>query len=333
MHRRFLFIASIIWSLAIHPVSAEPLDRPVWTFTLENDLPADTDRYYTNGFRIGRTSALNDVPTVMIDAASSVLGPIGDVRWRAGLGQSLYTPTEIDRETPNPTDQPYAAWLYGTVGLINDVTLDGHSRQTSVLLSLGVVGPAALGEQTQDFVHDLIGSQDPQGWDSQLDNEPALLLTVERRWVVPSREIISGLRADLAPHAGLALGNVFTHAAAGMTLRFGEPPNGDYGPPRIQPHTPGSEYFAPATDGASFNWYVFTGIEGRAVARNIFLDGNTFGDSASVEKNPFVMDASAGAVVVIGNLRLAYIHALRTQEFEGQAGPSVFSGLSVGWRF
>lgn len=310
-------------------------DRVVWTFTLENDLAANTDRYFTNGFRISRTSRVGDVPPTLLDVASPLVGPIGTVRWNIGLGQNMYTPEDITLVDPPLGDQPYAAWLYGTIGLINDVaTGEGRRTQTSVQLSLGVVGPSALGEQTQATVHDLIGSPDPQGWHTQLHDEPAVLLNLERRWVIPSEPVFGGLRADVAPHVGAALGNVFTHAAGGLTVRFGEPPRFDYGPPRLQPHTPGSEYFAPPDEEyGSFGWYVFAGVEGRAVARNIFLDGNTFRDSRSVDKEYFVGDLSAGLVLTFGDTRIAYTHVIRSKEFEGQTGPSVFGGISLGHRF
>ena len=311
-------------------------DRSVLSFTLENDLPADTDRYYTNGFRFTWTSRVDDVPTTVRNAADPILGKDGEFRWQASFGQNMYTPTDLTRKQPDPTDQPYAAWLYGSIGVIADVPHDpkGIRRtQTSALLSLGVVGPAALGEQVQDFVHDVIGATDPQGWGEQLHNEPAVLLMLQRRWVFGAPVTLSGLRIDTAPHAALALGNVFTHAAGGLTLRFGEPPRSDYGPPRIQPQSPGSTYFGPLDDGGEVGWYLFAGVEGRAVARNIFLDGNTFRNSPNVGSNPFVADLSAGLVVTIGDLRLSYTHVLRSQEFDGQSGPSVFGGFSVGYRF
>jgi len=91
-----------------------------------------------------------------------------------------------------------------------------------------------------------------------------------------------GLDADVLPHFGGALGNVFTYGAAGVTLRIGSGLEDDFGPPRIRPSLPGSAYFLP---GKGFNWYLFAGLEGRAVLYNIFLDGNTFTDSHSVDKS------------------------------------------------
>lgn len=330
----------LLWPASPHaeePTAGQPADaeRPVWTLTLENDLTNDTDRYFTNGIRLSRTSPVGAVPKYVVDAARPLIGTIGSVRWTVGVGQNMYTPSDITVEDPDPDDQPYAGWLYGTVGVLNDLATGEDSRtQTSVQLSLGVVGPSAYGEEAQKLVHKIIDSPDPKGWDHQLHDEPAVLLSLERRWVVPSEPIWgTKLRADMTPHVGAALGNVFTHAAAGLTLRFGEPPRFDYGPPRLQPHTPGSEYYAPRDPDDTFGWYVFAGAEGRAVARNIFLDGNTFRDSPSVDKELFVGDLSAGVVLTFDDVRVSYVQVLRSKEFEGQDGVSLFGAFSVGYRF
>lgn len=80
---------------------------------------------------------------------------------------------------------------------------------------------------------------------------------------------------------------------------------------------PGSGFFIPRH---GFGWYLFAGIEGRAVARNIFLDGNTFRDSRNVDKEPLVGDLQFGIAITWRNLRLGYTHVLRKREFKGQGG-------------
>ena len=80
------------------------------------------------------------------------------------------------------------------------------------------------------------------------------------------------LQAELSPHLGFSLGNVATCANAGITLRIGNDLAGDYGVPRIRPSLPGSSFFEPV-DGSG--WYVFAGIDARAVAYNIFLEGDS----------------------------------------------------------
>ena len=95
----------------------------------------------------------------------------------------------------------------------------------------------------------------------------------------------------------------------------------------------GSDFFGEVVGGDRLGWYLFAGAEGRAVGRNIFLDGNTFQDSPSVDKNIFVGELSAGVVLTYDDFRIAYTHVIRSPEFEGQNGPSVFGGITVGWRF
>ena len=80
----------------------------------------------------------------------------------------------------------------------------------------------------------------------------------------------------------------------GLTLRLGEDLQRDFGPPRVRPALAGSGMFRPT---GQFSWYVFGGAEGRVVARDIFLDGNTFRDSLSVDKKRFVADFQVGLVV------------------------------------
>lgn len=79
---------------------------------------------------------------------------------------------------------------------------------------------------------------------------------------------------EIMPNFGINPGNVFTYASGGTSIRFGWRIPEDYGTPRIQPSIPGSSYFSTS----QFGIYTFAGVEGRAVARNIFLDGNSFRD-------------------------------------------------------
>lgn len=306
--------------------AAEIEDRPQLSFTLENDVFNGIDQYYTNGVRLGWTSKRDQVPERLKDLAAPLLGGYGATRWHLGLGQNLYTPDDITTDPPDPDDRPYGAWIYGSVGLVNET----QSGQTSAMLFLGSTGEPALGEPTQDFVHDLIDSKDPQGWDSQINAEPTAMLLYERKWTARPIGEVTGFALDLQPHLAGAVGNVFTYAGAGMTVRFGRDLPRDYGPPRIQPQTPGSDYFTPVE---ALGWYLFAGVEGRAMAYNIFLDGNTYRESASVDREILVGDISLGAVVNLGKARISYTQVFRTPEFSGQDDLATFGAVGVSWRF
>src|SRR3546814_16042483 len=72
-------------------------DRAVWTLALENDLTNDTDRYFTNGIRLSRTSPVGTVPESVVDAVRPLIGHIGSVRWTVGGGRNQYTPRHETR--------------------------------------------------------------------------------------------------------------------------------------------------------------------------------------------------------------------------------------------
>lgn len=299
-----------------------------FSFTLDNDLFYGDDRHYTNGVRFAWVTNPDAVPDWLTRTATTLpfFPDHGVMRGSFSLGQNMFTPENIEVADPPTGDRPYAGWLYVSAGLIADT----GSRLDRVELSLGVVGPAALGEQTQKTVHSITGSPEPRGWDTQLENEPAILLTWQRAWQESLLASVEGFGLDMTPHVGAALGNVFTYASGGVILRFGRDLPHDYGPPLIQPAPPGSGFFLPQD---SFGWYLFAGFEGRAVARNIFLDGNTFRDSRSVDKIPLVGDLQLGLAVTVGQVRIAYTHILRTPEFEGQQGLDNYGAISASLRF
>ncbi len=325
--------AVLIASAAAHVASpdagaaAEP-ERGTLSLVFENDLFYDEDRHYTNGVRAAWLSRPDTTPRWALRAARwfPLFPDGGSVRTGYALGQNMYTPTDITLEDPPDDDRPYAGWLYGSIGLIAET----GRRLDQLELTLGIVGPASLAEHTQKLVHEITGSDEPRGWDTQLKNEPGIVLTYQRSWRGYVSESVAGFAFDVTPHAGGAIGNVFTYANAGLTLRFGRRLPLDYGPPRIQPSLPGSGFFVPR-DG--FGWYLFAGVEGRAVARNIFLDGNTFRDSRSVDKEPLVGDLQFGIAFSWGDIRLSYTHVLRTREFEGQDGGDEFGAFSLSVRF
>jgi hypothetical protein len=79
--------------------------------------------------------------------------------------------------------------------------------------------------------------------------------------------------------------------------------------------------------------YIFAGVEARAVARNIFLDGNTFESSRHVSKFPLVGEAEMGFAVTWGCVRLAYTHVFLSREYHTQADNHQYGALSIAVRF
>ncbi|MEQ8443422.1 MAG: lipid A deacylase LpxR family protein [Alphaproteobacteria bacterium] len=324
--------------LVLFPATAlaetEVDDSGTINLIIENDLfGSGTDRHFTHGTKLSYSSREFEVPDenhpVAIVAGLVPFWPQG-ARARASyaIGQNIYTPEDISAQVPDPDDRPYAGWLYLSSGL-TAVSPDAR-RSDSVVLEIGMVGPASLAEHTQVTWHDTFGFPDPNGWDSQLKNEPGFSLIYEHSREIWQQPLGLGLNADLVPNAGFAIGNVATYLSGGVTLRLGHDLTADLGPPRIRPSLPGSSYLRPV-DG--FNWYTFGSLGARLVGRNIFLDGNTFSDSPSVDKRYLVGDLQAGLVLQYSDWRFSYTYTIRTEEFYGQDQVNRFGALGLSFRF
>lgn len=309
---------------------------------LENDLFAGTDRYYTSGIKLSWSSPdlekFSDTPYASpLLPLFNIIPYINETDYQKNLvfalGQNIYTPDNTEAFELIDDDRPYAGWLYLGIGVV----WKNADVRNSLVLNLGVVGPWSYAQETQRLVHDLRNLDHPKGWDNQLHNELGATLVYERKWRWPKHERRSGLDWEMLPHAGAALGNVQTYANIGAELRAGLNLPDDFGTPAIGPaattSTPVDGSLGADRSRFDLGLYVFARADGRAVGRNIFLDGNTFGDSHSVGHNPFVADLSVGAAINIKNTKLAYAFVYRTKEFSSQEEAQVFGTVSLNWTF
>lgn len=302
------------------------------TLAVENDLFGGngTDQNYTSGVRLSYFDIDSDFPDIANDIADLV--PTIDLNNTSSvfysLGNNLYTPDDIQSETQDPNDRPWAAFTYGSIGM----TTVTKNHIDELEATFGMVGPAALGEPIQRVVHKIVDSPKPRGWGNQLKNEPGLMLSWQRRWPNYQKLDVMGLRLSATPYGGTTLGNVHTYANVGFDMHIAPADTRWEDPPvRVRPSMPGTGYFE-RQDGR-IGWYLFGGVEGRLIGRNIFLDGNTFTDSHSVDKNYFVGDANAGLALTYEGMRISYTAVHRTKEFKGQQESDLFGALSVGYRF
>jgi hypothetical protein len=304
----------------------------VVSFTYENDMFADTDRYYTSGHRAGwqsRGGAPDPLATAGGWLAPWLLPDGGLVQWGVSVGQMIYTPRRRLRRNPPRDDRPYAGHLAAALSLhAADETSLGVAE-----LSLGVIGPAALAEQAQDLAHDAIGVEKLGGWKHQVGNRAAGMLSLERRWRL-ERGLGAGLpqpfggelEVDAVPALGANLGNVQTSAAASLLLRFGQGLAMDFGPPRMRPALSGLGVFRPPE---GFAWYLYAGFEGRAVAYDETLDGNRNG-YWRVDRTPLVGEVLSGLALAWGPLRLDGSLVVRSRTFDEQSrNPHAFTGMNL----
>jgi len=319
-------VAAIVLVLSLAPVGAIAADsaaeqRPerFVTLTGDNDFFAGYDHHYTNGIQLAFSADRMPLPN-FVRALPPLRGG-SEPQINFAIGQRIYTPTDKTRSDPDPLDRPYGGWLYALI----DIRVRSGKAVDSVQASLGVIGPAALGRETQNTYHSLIGSDKARGWHAQLDNEPALLLGYERAWPGLLNTRVGGLTADITPKVGATVGNVYTYANTGAVLRIGQNLPDDFpvtdislGPPR--------DGYRPSN--GRFGWYAWLGTEARLVGWNTFLDGNAFSNGPSVKRKSFGNDLQLGLAAVWNKSRLGFTFVRRSKEFETQEAADKFGQIT-----
>jgi lipid A 3-O-deacylase len=321
MHR-FLIAALTAAGLLPNLSAANAIAGP-WSFTVraENDLPVNSDRYYTNGvsFSFARCTDDRDALWPQVLRLPGLDRP-GLLSTGFDFGQIMVTPADIGRAVPDPRDRPYAGLLF--VSASWQRLADDH--YAALKLITGVVGPESFAEQTQKTVHRTIGAALPRGWDHQLRTEPILNAVYERRWRVHSWGHTDRWNGDALLVDGAMLGNVLTQAYAQLQVRAGWRTPRDFGTSLIR----GMGALPPARDAARWGAHAFAGIGALAVARNIALDGNTFRSGQGVGHRPFVPAAEAGVVVRGRGWQLTTSWVVWGREFDAQPAAAKFGTVA-----
>lgn len=339
--------AALLWLITLFsglhspgPVFCGPKD-PSQLQTLqiffENDLFGDTDKYYTNAVQFTWLSKDlkqykddDRVPEWAISLVKSLPfsetpGSLHNVAIL--FGQHIYTPSDIQARNLITDDRPYAGFLYSGLALHSktDTTLD------TLEAVIGIVGPWAFAEFSQNTVHELRDIPTAKGWDHQLDNEPAIRLSWQRKWRVYQDQLFHLIDYDLITNAGVTLGNVRVSTGLGAEFRTGYRIPLDFGSDVIRP---GAGVSTPAAgknkkEKGSPGFHLFAGTQIETVAHNIFLDGNTFTGSPDVDKKNLVFSLSGGLAINFTQYKLTYRHLYKTKEFSHQKQDHIIGSLTL----
>jgi len=321
---RLLAVVAAAWGLA-GPAAGQPVGVDV---RLDNDqfafTPGDDERWYTSGAIVSfafQPSAQAFDARLAAAWCAHLFACDADARMLriVSLGHTIHTPAATGRPVPQPDDRPYAATLHGGLAAV----VQGARIRQTLELRLGVVGPAALGEQVQNTLHRLIGEAPAQGWAYQVRAQPL----AELGWSRLSRHVPSGGGWDVVLRQSVQLGTPVTQAGLGALVRAGSPP--------AVPHWPGESGLAVPAGGA---WHLQAGVELRAVAANALIDGPATGTVSRVQREPFVGDLLAGASIGLADRwTLEFTLVRRSVEFSaaaqtGALRPQRFGMVALRWQ-
>lgn len=288
-----------------------------------------TDRHYTSGVALSLTLrpqwADDLAERIYTDPAARTTE---DTAVGLFAGQLIFTPRNITREDLIEDDRPYAGYLFG--GLFWQRASD--KTQDHVRLEIGMVGPSSRAETAQRSAHSIGGGDEPQGWDNQLHDEFVGQLYYQRKLKFTGQHLGTQnwpVEIEVLPDYGLALGTVYRHLDLGATLRAGWNLPSDFGPARI-------DDLSGTAGRLDQGWglYTFARLAGRFVEHNIFLEGNTYEDSHSVDEERWLARFQAGVRLHYRtgawSLELGYDQTFLSTEFEQQSGGDEYASLMLG---
>lgn len=346
---RVFFLSALMVFFICFPAVAGPENaegdssRRCFGLYVENDFFAGDDQEFTSGLkatwsRSGMKTLPEDAwahkwlyPVVGFLGFNGKADPAKIFGLNLSIGQNIYTPEDIESKELIEDDRPYAGISY--------IELGYHQRSGDYMDTLGfyggIVGPRSYAEEFQSAFHELVNGIDPKGWDNQLEDEPILgvVYEIKKKIITPRR--FDGFAYDMVLNTGGGLGNAQTYYNIGGMVRWGWYLPDDFGTFPMRP----ASYFNPVLDVQptrydllnKFGVHLFLSANTRAVIRNIFLDGNTFRDSHSVDKEPVVASFMGGIGVIAGKFKTSLSYVYQTKSFDTQKDGQAFGSFNISY--
>lgn len=271
----------------------------------DNDLFTGTDYYYTQGYAV---EVVN--PALRKNPLSHLLLKIKNSQTQYGLTFEHigFTPTSIRSNAILVGDRPFAACLLLKSFAMSTDTL--RRVRVSSVLSVGMMGPVALGSEIQTALHRLTNGIEPCGWQYQIRNDVLLNYTLNyEKQLYAYRQALS-VSAMGQAQAGTFSNRVQTGIVV-MAGRF----NSAFGP-------------IPNHRRLPTQLYVYAQPVVSVVGYDATLQGGLFNRSS-----PYVIQAdqltrvtlqtNVGVVFTYKKMYLEYYQSALTREFE--------TGLSHRW--
>ncbi|TDE30335.1 lipid A deacylase LpxR family protein [Flavobacterium ranwuense] len=182
-------------------------------FHYDNDYFTATDHYYTQGGNFELAS-----PKLIKNPINNLFKKLKNSEQKYGLSIELmgFAPTSLKSDKILYGDRPFSAAIMLKSFLISTDTI--HKTKLSSALSIGIIGPGALGKEMQTKFHEWIHDEIPHGWQYQIKNDILLNYEIAHEKQLYKFHNLLALNSN----AKLRLGTVNTNISGGLTTTLGK---------------------------------------------------------------------------------------------------------------
>ncbi|HTF94806.1 MAG TPA: lipid A deacylase LpxR family protein [Cellvibrio sp.] len=301
-------------------------ERNWFSTSWENDLVDGKDGGgYTNGiyFSLGQRNdpgeEVTKSPLLTLPLAWMVDDDPTYAYKLHSLGQAMVTPEDITKEIPDPSDAPYAGLLY----LRSTYVVVKNDFSDHVATLVGIVGPSSRAEEVQTFVHKLVGSKKPRGWEYQLEDKFVWQLQRTAVWRFSTSD---SSPFDAVLLADLAGGNLESRAGAGLFLRAGSGLARNYSTMGFL----SSRISSPVA--VSDGWYIYLGGTANYVHNQILVDGNPFEETASEGLEHYQYSLMGGISYAWERVSVCFSFQSDTDPSQSRTARKNFGAITLAWQ-
>ncbi len=253
--------------LALYVSSAVASQNAVLSIGVDNDGVFGVDKDYSSGVFLTYSSR-SIVPYWWAEPLSlSVFGVESIDKWEVSIGHKLWTPSNIELEQPLADERPYAGYLYAA---LNYISLNPQLAQR-FNLTVGVTGEDSQSEDVQRLVHSLIGSDDPNGWEYQVEEQVAGSLGYLLFFNLIRLSAMMDTEWEVSTVLELNGGNFRSDLSSGIMFRWGQGLAGSFGSAHITVEQP---FSAGMLGSSNRGWFFYMGAEERYRFNDITIEGD-----------------------------------------------------------
>ena len=280
-------------------------------FHYDNDYFTKTDEYYTQGITFEYVH-----PSIKIFLPAKLLWKPFKTTPQFGVTFNLfgYTPTSIASDSILYGDRPFNANITLKTFLIQVDEI--NRQQISTAFSIGVMGPAGLGNEIQTNIHRWLKNPLPHGWEYQIQNDIIInyQLNYEKQLLAAGNYFL--LNGTAEARAG-TLNNKLSGGFNFMAGRFNK------------------RYMPVTYSDRKAEYYFYSQSRINFIGYDASMQGGLFN-----RKSPYVLSggdvsrvtfqADAGIIVNFKKLYLSYTQSFLTKEFS-TGKYHRWGGVSVGF--
>jgi lipid A 3-O-deacylase len=277
----------------------------------DNDFFASSDLDYTQGINLELIAPqLKNNPINAI----FILPQRSETRYGLALEHIVFTPDTLDTYEIRLGQRPFAAaFMLKSFSIATDTI---RNARIASALSIGFIGQAAGGSNMQKIIHQITGSETPNGWYYQIRNDAVVNYDISYEKQLLRLNDYFSLQANGA----VKLGTLFTNASLGLNTTFG------------MINSP----FSPQKNSKKFRLYIYCQPMANIIGYDATLQGGLFNrkspytiPNSDIER--FTLQANIGIVAQANRFYFEYAHSFLTREIRTAAAHE-WGGIRIGYK-